>query len=92
MPRAAAGTMASAQHLLELPDGLELAVIEIGAGTTVGILKGVEGIKADALPELMTTGPVDLLDRLLLKVTQATLKVLDLRNRHPANLALVQVY
>ena len=77
-----------AHDVFELPNGLQLAVVVVRPGTPVGILQAVEGIKAQALPELMAAGPVELIDGFALEIGQAALQVFDLGHRHRRTRAL----
>ena len=77
-----------AHHVFELSDGLQLAVVVVRTGATVGILQAVESIKPEALPQLMAAGPVELFNGLAFKIGQAALQVLDLGHRHRRTRAL----
>jgi hypothetical protein len=61
---------------------LPLPVVVIGAGTTIGIFDAIKGIKANALPELMTTGTIELGFRFSGEIVEPSLKIFDLGDRH----------
>ena len=70
------------QRVLELAHHLQLPVVVVRAGTAIGILKAVEGIGTNRLPEVVTAGAADLINGLLLEKPKAALQVLDLGDGH----------
>jgi hypothetical protein len=70
------------QDILKLTNDLPLPVVVIGAGTTIGIFNAIKGIKTNALPELMTTGSIELGFCFSGEIIEASLKIFDLGDRH----------
>jgi hypothetical protein len=70
------------QDILKLTNDLPLPVVVIGAGTAIDIFNAIKGIKANALPELMTTGPVELGFRFSSEIVETSLKIFNLGDRH----------
>lgn len=68
------------EHIHQLTGSLQLAEVKVGASPALSILYRVQGIKTQALPELMATGPAHFNDGFLLKKIQAPLEIFDLSN------------
>jgi hypothetical protein len=73
---------ASAQGLLQLTNDLPLAIVVIGTGPALRIIETIKGVKSKIAPELMPTGPIELLYGLTREIIESTLKALDLNNGH----------
>jgi hypothetical protein len=70
------------QDILKLTNDLPLPVVVISAGSTIEIFNTIKGIKSNALPELMATGPVELGFRFSSEIVEPSLKIFNLGDRH----------